>query len=71
MPPSVIMLKLMPSANRIRHVPASTAGSINPVISISRPERKNTNSTIPASTAPRRIASRTAVAAPATSSDWS
>ena len=68
-PPSVIMLKLMPSANNIRQVAASTAGSIRPVITISRPERRNTNSTTPASSAPSKIASRTALAAPTTSSD--
>ena len=69
MPPSVIMLKLMPNANSNRQVEASTAGSISPVISISRPDRRNRNSTSPASTAPSRIASRTALAAPVTSSD--
>ena len=71
MPPSVIMSKCMPSANRTRQVPASTAGSTTAVIAISRTERRKTKSTSPASTAPNRIASRTALAAPLTSSDWS
>ena len=68
-PPSVIMLKLMPSAKSIKQVAAKTAGSIRPVMTISRPDRRNTNSTMPASRAPKRMASRTALAAPTTSSD--
>ena len=71
MPPSVIMLKLMPSASSARQVAARTAGSNAAVITINRQLRRNRNSTSPASTAPSRIASRTDVAAPVTSSDWS
>ena len=71
MPPSVIMLKLMPSTDSSSTVIASTAGTTISATRITRVLRRNTNSTSPASTMPIRIASRTLAAAPVTSWVWS
>ena len=69
MPPSVIMSKCMPSAYSSKLEAAKTAGRTPAVMAINRHERKNSHNTKPAKMAPRKMASRTALAAAVTNSD--
>ncbi len=70
-PPSVMMLNVMPKTNRSSTVIASVAGTTSIATSVTRTLRRNTSSTIPASTRPIRMASRTLPVESVTSVLWS
>ena len=65
MPPNVIILKLCPIKDKIKIVAARARGTVNAVINVTHPFRKNTHKTKTANPRPINKASRT-VAAEAT-----
>ncbi|MCY1175940.1 hypothetical protein D9M73_161980 [compost metagenome] len=67
MPPSVMMLKLMPSTLSTSTVAASVAGTTIAAISVTRQLRRNASNTKAASTRPISTASRTLATASVTS----
>ena len=71
MPPSVMMLKLIPSTLSSSTDVASVAGTTRTAISVTRQLRRKASSTAPASTSPISTASRTLLADCVTSSLWS
>jgi multidrug efflux pump subunit AcrB len=71
MPPSVMMLKLIPAIARTSTVAISVAGTTISATSVTRQLRRKTSSTIAASTSPISTASRTLAKDWLTSSLWS